>query len=577
MKRISLFQKKSSSVDEEDNDAAWDPSSTAALPPSADANSQRVDRAARPNYRGIANRKQQEGDEEEEGGDSNEIHFQPPQDDDEEEDYDDEFFSNKAEHIEKSAGTTRLNRILRDTTPSTANASNVRFTRKQQQDYPSSLISSNTSTIERVSNPRNAEEVARFVEHRVLPPLRVHAATTGGQMLEHYPDSMQQECLYAGLCHNFESTGNNTIHLASLQNPNEYGARKRSLGIATSTAAGTMHKSRLNKVRYVMIARSTNRPLLAVAKQRQLEHLRQKQQLLALQEEEEDMLNVPQNRKKKGTLEESTDREDYDTMFAPEQEGDDDDDISRDLSMNSSEADLSSQGAADLFPSTGKKEAVTRRSTKVISTEDQVDTSSAAALLEQEEEISSFPVLICIMLQNDGTGPDIRKLVPLDQLTTVQDVNSTVVQLAFRNGDTIRVDFGSGTEEDSNPLERNVTMDRPLDKERFIWSLLQIHAMLCVSVVERNSNGTIFLPPLNVRNLDRAEIQYVATVNGFIKKDESLQTLLERQRKIIEQNESSILMIHSNANKEGKSEDPYDMDDGQFCHPCDTLPFRRGT
>jgi hypothetical protein len=557
MKRISLFQKKTSSMDEEDINAAWDPSNTAALPPSSEGASQRLDRAARPNYRGIA-RGQQAGDEEEEGGGDSEIQYQPPQEEYDDDD-EDEFFSNKAEHIEKSAGTTRLNRILRDATPSAGNASNVRLP-KQQQNYSSSLTSSNTTnSIEKVSNPRNPDEVARFVERRVLPPLRVDATTIGGQMLEQYPDSMQQECLYAGLCNHFESTGNDAIHMASLQNPNEYGARKRSLGLVTSTATTTMHKSRLNKVRYVMIARSTNRPLLAVTQQRQLEHIRQKQQLLAMQEEEEDMLNLPQNKKKKSPLEESADREDYDTMFAPEQDGDDDDDISRDLSMNSSEADLSSQGAADLFPSTAKKEPVSRRSTKILSTEDQVDTTNAAALLEQAEEISSFPVLICMMLQNDGTGPDIRKLVPLDQLTTVQDVNSTVVQLAFRNGDTIRVDFGT-TDEDSNPLERNVSMDRPLDKERFIWSLLQIHAMLCVSVVERNSNGTIFLPPLNVRNLDRAEIQYVATVNGFIKKDEALRTLLERQRKIIEQNESSILMIHSAANKEGKSEDPYDMD-----------------
>ena len=537
MKRISIFNKKASfseDLDEENAAAAWDPSHTAALPSPEHT---RADRAARPNYRGIASQQAAEADERD-----NEIHYEPQPEDEEEED-DDEFFSNKAEHIEKSAGTTRLNRILRDATPT----SDVVLPSKQQQLQQPHAAS---AAPDRVAHPRNPEDVARWVERQLLPPLRVDAATIGGQMLEQYPDSMQQECLYAGLCHTFESTGNEAIHLPSLQNPHEFGARKRSLGLLTTTVAATsLHKSRTNKIRYVLIARSTNRPLLAVTQQRQLELLRQKQLLLSMQEEEQH-LPVPQS-KKKNQFDES-DREDYDTMFAPEQEEDEDDDASRDLSMNSSEVE--SGGAPALFPS--KKEDTARKSVR----EDPVlDTTSAARLLEQEEEISSFPVLICMMLQNDGTGPDIRKLVPLDQLTTVQDVNSTVVQLAFRNGDSIRVDFGNA-EEDHNPLERQITMDRPLDKERFIWSLLQIHAMLCVSVVERHSNGTVFLPPLNVRNLDRAEIQYVATVNGFLKNDEALRTLLERQRKIIEQNEASILMIHAAAKDGTSAQEPYDMD-----------------
>jgi hypothetical protein len=157
----------------------------------------------------------------------------------------------------------------------------------------------------------------------------------------------------------------------------------------------------------------------------------------------------------------------------------------------------------------------------------------------------------------------------LDQLTTIQDLNSTVVQLAFANGDTIRIDFGNGNHNNSsdggmvitdphhpeNPLlidqqrksgnnnnSNTISMERSLDKERFIWSVLQIHAMLCMSVVERNSRGTKFLLPLNVRNVDRAELQYIATINGFIPQNESIRLLLERQRKLIYDNEASILM-----------------------------------
>jgi Exocyst complex component Sec3 len=177
-------------------------------------------------------------------------------------------------------------------------------------------------------------------------------------------------------------------------------------------------------------------------------------------------------------------------------------------------------------------------------------------------------------LHSDGSAPDVRKLIPLDQLTTVQDLHSTVVQLAFRNGDTVRLDFG---DYDEKPLhhgdgggcgsvtnsavsasrrdEKNV--QGALVKERFIWSLLQIHAMLCMSVVERSSHGSSgapgevgggdgenatsrgdrhrrYLPPLNVRNFDRAQLQYVATVNKFLKRSPMLCALLDRQRAFME-------------------------------------------
>ena len=61
--------------------------------------------------------------------------------------------------------------------------------------------------------------------------------------------------------------------------------------------------------------------------------------------------------------------------------------------------------------------------------------------------------------------------------------------------------------------------------------------MLCVSVVEHSSLGDAgggkersLLPPLNIRNLDRAELQYVATVNAFLKNSSTLCGLLDRQR-----------------------------------------------
>ena len=261
-------------------------------------------------------------------------------------------------------------------------------------------------------------------------------------------------------------------------------------------------------------------------------------------------------------------------------------DTSRDVSLNAtnnsknSTNPVDSTDAAMNTSTTQEKDDGRRKSVKIALDDDmdynqtQIDDGNTKrksntnsnnnnTLLQMEdEEISSFPVLICMTLQNDGTGPDIRKLIPLDQLTTIQDLNSTIVQLAFANGDTIRIDFGSGQNDGmtgdhhdpltSTTIERksgggnnsnNISMERSLDKERFIWAVLQIHSMLCMSVVERNSRGTNFLLPLNVRNVDRAELQYIATINGFIPQNEAIRTLLERQRKLILDNETSIMMM----------------------------------
>lgn len=158
--------------------------------------------------------------------------------------------------------------------------------------------------------------------------------------------------------------------------------------------------------------------------------------------------------------------------------------------------------------------------------DDDEEKTSEAYDDENDPEISSFPVLVCVTFSTDGTNPDIKRLTPLDQLTTVQNASTgSVIQLVFNESDSVTIDFA--LEED--------TPAAGLRKERFTWSILQIHAMLCMSVVERNSLETTaskMLPPLNVRNLDRAELQYIATVNGFLRDSPTLCALLDRQRDI---------------------------------------------
>jgi hypothetical protein len=457
---------------------------------------------------------------------------------------------NKMEHIEKSAGTSRLNRILRTTahtTSATASSSANTSTptnldgtpdyRRKNANHEAplyhNLLFGGGAAIERtihekVAHVKNLAEIALFCSRLVIPPLKVDAHSIGGVMLDGYPESMQQECLYTALCESFESTGTESVVLSALQYPHDYGAHKRALGLLGGGGGGTATagKHRATKVRYVLLVRSTNRPVLAAAQQRQLEMLRLKQMAQHKQQQLVQEKEQQQQQRSASADTDESERGDYDAMFAVDKddfEDDDDDDGEggmRDVSMNSPSRKRRDLDKTSMTTTTGAKDEV-----------DEIGNLNALDLLE-EEEISSFPALVCLTLNSDGTGPDIRKLIPLDQLTTVQDLHSNVVQLAFNNGDTIRLEFENFND------DRNKVVERPLDKERFIWSLLQIHAMLCMAVVERHSRGATFLPPLNVRNLDRAELQYVATINGFLKKDETLRILLERQRKSVEESEA---------------------------------------
>jgi len=212
-----------------------------------------------------------------------------------------------------------------------------------------------------------------------------------------------------------------------------------------------------------------------------------------------------------------------------------------------------------------------------------------------EEELSSFPMLVCLALQSDGTNPDVRKILDMEKLVSIESApdNTGVLQLVFQAGEVIEIDCDlvddavehapplATTGGSSNAGVLNSTTPTAssgsLRKERFLWSLLQIHAILCTSVVERNvshltavardglgtpaTTGAVAvgrtaiehnhnsrnltstidataigtttmtsLPQLTMRNVDRAELQYVSTINGFLSNSPVLCALLERQR-----------------------------------------------
>jgi hypothetical protein len=362
----------------------------------------------------------------------------------------------KANHILSSAGTHRLNRILRKT-------------HNEDEHFQVTGMEERNSNqkIQRLNDPRNASEVSKFVAKAVLPPLKVDPRSIGGATVEEYPENMVQETLLCFKCKSFEQTGNDNISVTALENPTAYAKHKRSLGLFGKGSKGR------NKIHYVILARSTNRPLASLAK---------RQRAIAVNQDVADG--------------------GYDKMFAP--------------------------GTDDLEVEEEEKEGDSESVGEAQNDEDDEHHQNQRQDEMEEQEVSSFPVLCCLSLNSDGANPDIKKLIELDQLTTVQDLTATVVQLAFQNGDTIRFDFSEDDEDKA--------VEAGMYKERFIWSLLQVHAMLCVSVVEHSSLGNatgkdrVLLPPLNIRNLDRAELQYVATVNAFLKDSATLCALLDRQR-----------------------------------------------
>jgi hypothetical protein len=301
----------------------------------------------------------------------------------------------------------------------------------------------------------------------------------------------------------------------------------------------------------------------------------------------------------------------------------------------------------------------------------------------EESEISSFPVLLLLTMNSDGSSVEVRKMFELDQLVSVEYLPSPTTTttagsflatnptnssdpilansskknnmitsstpsrestytftssdtgslgLTFKNGDVVEIfcetldlsnALGSGSTNgvsgttttastaagvdldvgdtlnsvpgsilsgvvDSSPSlhhlkenKRNLhgpLTDSDLDggvvvvrgtggtdtscsrREFFLWCLLQIHTMLCTSVVEYNimqhrmqksvtTNTKQFgrhnlssttaasqglpitpLPTLSLRNIDRSELQYLCTVNGYLSKNIMVVALLRRQR-----------------------------------------------
>lgn len=294
----------------------------------------------------------------------------------------------KAHHIAQSAGTSRLNRILDQ-----HKEERIGYIGQEGDDY---LDSEHAPEYNQRYKPRpqqkkmeihdatKEEDVALIVGKVVIPELKVDERSIGGTTAAAHKKKFSQadcqETLLAMRCRQFECTNHETpISQSALEHPEAYAKHKRSFGVYSS-AGGT--KAARNKIKYVCFVRTTNRPPL-----------------------------VPDKTGGGPALEAESDESDeedsYDQMYLEDQD--------QDPAVAAATDDPNPQDVDD-------------------------EKSGSKAL--QDGEVSSFPVLVCMSSNPDGTSPDIRKLIELDRLTTVQNVTTGgAVQLAFTDGDTVLLDF----------------------------------------------------------------------------------------------------------------------------------------
>ncbi|KAL7541780.1 hypothetical protein ACHAXR_011217 [Thalassiosira sp. AJA248-18] len=345
-------------------------------------------------------------------------------------------------------------------------------------------------------------------------------ATTTPRTIPTWPmNRLTNECLYSMCVSQFD------LSLGLSGGPS--GGKKRHIPIA---------KSR-NKLRYIVIVRSTNRALL-------------RPKALGA-----DGSGLSGGGGLLGDDDDSLDNGDdlgsddgFDHMYNP------------DPGSEAGEASVASSDKKKKKKKRGESDKADDASTRVEKKKSKKLYAEYDCGIPPEREISSFPVLFCLAIHADGTKPDVRKVLELDKLVSIENSpprknappgSAGHVVLIFRNGDAVEIDCdlpnavmhsdagtgGGATSASAAGGKKNTAMDTTnrLRKERFLWSLLQIHAILCTAVVERTAAdmaGALArrqLPPLAVRNVDRGELQYVSTVNGFLTDSPVLCSLLDRQ------------------------------------------------
>lgn len=175
-----------------------------------------------------------------------------------------------------------------------------------------------------------------------------------------------------------------------------------------------------------------------------------------------------------------------------------------------------------------------------------IDRDNEQSGSKEYEEASSYPRIVLLTQHVNGRTPEVRLVVGMDRIMTLENVldggqhmtkdhsSGNSVKMVFDSGDVVIVDFftslsqsGRGNEVISTEQESATA-----SKERFLWAILQFHAILCSSLARSQTSradGVAALSPLIVRNIDRNELQYYSTVNEFLKSIPSLSHILHKR------------------------------------------------
>ena len=483
-----------------------------------------------------------------------------------------------------SAGTSRLNRILHQNPASrpsyvpgsrggrggagrggaggygSRGARSLAATRKTDAANPAAAGGNDADDAagERIGDPTDEGAVGDWVA-ALTQRLRVDPRSIGGQLLQAASRQQQEEPrATSNLLASSGKGGSSPTRsksradaaaksqhaelVSSLRNECLFAARVAKFDLAGGQPQPKHNRKHIpksrNKLRYVCLVRTTNR------------RLRMMQQAAAAKSDGvEGIHNEDENGSVGGGGAGGDDHSDaaseassagYDQMFSPNDDG------PTSKSTNKARGGKVGSKSSKGTSSKGGRKAGQGRSGDTGNDDDDDDVAP-------EDEISSFPALVCMALHSDGTNPDIRRVLMLDQLLGVESVlpqpgeaagSSTSVVLVFRTGDRVEIECGDGPASavevgpDAAPgAEKAGGMRR----EKFLWNLLQLHAILCTAVVERYGAAMVrggsraraaasSLPPLKTRNVDRAELQYASTANGFLGASPALVALLDRQR-----------------------------------------------
>jgi hypothetical protein len=525
----------------------------------------------------------------------------------------------------------------------------------------------------RITDPNDENLIGR-VACQLISKIPVDRRSIGGEM---FYQRLQQQGGGTSTASEHElmaSLVNEPLLTVRLMRFDIYPRGQRPHYISTSNAMAMDKFSKRNRLRlrYLSIIRTTNRPLKGVSK------------TAAATKTDIDEGDVSEGLYDNDEEKEYIDEEDdiqYESMFTS--------DSTNEATIHSPLSSIrkgnggknSVLGNSAFKMSQGKSPPVTNRNPNSRSIGKGSNVKRAQD--SEESEISSFPVLLLLTMNSDGSSLEVRKMFELDQLVSVEYlpgptttttagsflatnptnssdpilghgtkknnmINSSTpsresthtfsssdtgsLGLTFKNGDVVEIfceapDLsnarGSGSTNgvsgttttaataagvdldvsdtlssvpgsilsgvvDSSPSvhhlkenKRNLhgpLTDSALDggvvvvrgtggtdssfsrREFFLWCLLQIHTMLCTSVVEhsvmqhrvqksvttntkqfgrQNLSSTTAasqglpitpLPTLSLRNIDRSELQYLCTVNGYLSKNMMVVALLRRQR-----------------------------------------------